>query len=75
MIFGLLDIANIAQPAFVILGSYTAYVLNNAYNWDPILVGLLFTPVFYVSIAWVVERISRRRQVFSGPHRAALEEQ
>ena len=48
MIFGLLDIANIAQPAFVILGSYTAYVLNNAYNWDPILVGLLFTPVFYV---------------------------
>ena len=37
--------------------------------------GLFFTPVFYVSIAWAVERISRRRQVFSGPHRAALEEQ
>ena len=37
--------------------------------------GLFFTPVFYVSIAWVVERISRRRQVFSGPQRAALEEQ
>src|SRR6185369_13575619 len=36
------------QPAFVILGSYTAYVLNNAYNLDPILVGLVFTPVFYV---------------------------
>ncbi|HXD97099.1 MAG TPA: branched-chain amino acid ABC transporter permease [Candidatus Acidoferrum sp.] len=48
LIFGLLDIANIAQPAFVILGSYTAYVLNNAYNLDPILVGLVFTPVFYV---------------------------
>ncbi len=37
--------------------------------------GLFFTPVFYVSIAWVVERLSRRRQVFSGPPRAALEEQ
>jgi hypothetical protein len=37
--------------------------------------GLFFTPVFYVSIAWVVERLSRRRQVFSGPPRTALEEQ
>ena len=26
LIFGLLDIANIAQPAFVILGSYAAYI-------------------------------------------------
>jgi multidrug efflux pump len=37
--------------------------------------GLFFTPVFYVTIAWIVERISRRREVFSGPPRAALEEQ
>jgi branched-chain amino acid transport system permease protein len=56
LIFGLLDIANIAQPAFVILGAYTAYVLNNAYNLDPILVGLLFTPVFYV-LGAVVYRV------------------
>ena len=41
LIFGLLDIANIAQPAFLILGSYAAYGL------DPILTGLLFTPLFY----------------------------
>ena len=47
LIFGLLDIANIAQPAFVILGAYATYVVNNAYGTDPILVGLLFTPVFY----------------------------
>src|SRR5436190_93461 len=47
LIFGLLDIANISQPAFVILGSYAAYVLNAAYGLDPILTGLLLTPVFY----------------------------
>jgi branched-chain amino acid transport system permease protein len=56
LIFGLLDIANIAQPAFVVLGAYAAYVLNNAYGLDPILSGLLFTPVFYV-IGAVVYRV------------------
>jgi len=48
LIFGLLDIANIAQPAFVILGAYAAYVMNSAYGLDSILTGILFTPVFYV---------------------------
>ena len=47
IIFGLLDIANISQPAFVVLGSYAAYVLNTAYGVDPILTGLLLTPLFY----------------------------
>jgi branched-chain amino acid transport system permease protein len=47
LIFGLLDVANIAQPAFVLLGSYAAYVMNSAFGLDPILTGLLFTPVFY----------------------------
>ena len=37
LIFGLLDIANIAQPAFVILGSYAAYVMNSSFGLDPIL--------------------------------------
>ena len=48
LIFGLLDIANIAQPAFLILGSYAAYVMNSTFGLDPILTGLLFTPVFYL---------------------------
>ena len=56
LIFGLLDIANIAQPAFVILGAYAAYVLNNSYGIDPILTGLLLTPVFYV-LGAIVYRI------------------
>ncbi len=48
IIFGLLDIANIAQPAFLILGSYAAYVMNSTFGLDPILTGILFTPVFYL---------------------------
>jgi branched-chain amino acid transport system permease protein len=56
LIFGLLDIANIAQPAFVILGAYAAYVMNGTYGLDPILTGVLFTPVFYL-IGAVVYRV------------------
>jgi len=47
LIFGLLDVANIAQPAFVLLGSYATYVINSALGLDPILTGLLLMPVFY----------------------------
>jgi branched-chain amino acid transport system permease protein len=56
VIFGLLDIANIAQPAFLILGAYAAFVMNGAFGLDPILCGLLFTPVFFV-LGAVVYRI------------------
>src|SRR6476661_2136851 len=45
--FGMLDIVNIAHPAFIILGSYIAYILNQNAGWDPVLVGLLMLPVFY----------------------------
>jgi branched-chain amino acid transport system permease protein len=46
--FGLLDIVNIAHPAFVILGAYAAYVMNSSFGLDPILTGVLFTPLFYL---------------------------
>ena len=46
--FGLLDVVNIAHPAFVILGAYAAYVMNSSFGLDPILTGVLFTPLFYV---------------------------
>ena len=48
LVFGLLDIANIAQPAFLILGSYATWVANSSFGLDPILAGLIFTPVFYL---------------------------
>ena len=34
LIFGLLDIANIAQPAFLVLGAYATYVVNEAFGID-----------------------------------------
>jgi len=46
--FGILDIVNIAHPAFIILGSYVAYIINTDLGLDPILTALLMTPLFYV---------------------------
>ena len=48
VVFGQLDIVNIAHPAFVILGSYIAYMCNSMWGFDPILVGVIFTPVFFL---------------------------
>ncbi len=45
--FGQLNIVNIAHPAFVILGSYIAYMCNSKWGLDPILVGIVFAPVFF----------------------------
>ncbi|MGB7037477.1 MAG: branched-chain amino acid ABC transporter permease, partial [Xanthobacteraceae bacterium] len=46
--FGILDIVNIAHPAFIILGSYVAYIINTTFGIDPILTAILVTPLFYV---------------------------
>ena len=54
--FGLLDVANIAHPMFIIAGAYAAYTMNTAFALDPILTGLLFTPLFY-GLGVVVYRI------------------
>ena len=45
--FGMLDIVNIAHPAFIILGSYIAYFFNINYGIDPIVVSIVVLPVFY----------------------------
>jgi branched-chain amino acid transport system permease protein len=47
--FGQLDIVNIAHPAFVIVGSYFAYFLGALYGFDPVLTGILFTPVLFAA--------------------------
>src|ERR1044071_5826495 len=46
--FGMLDIVNIAHPAFIILGSYLAYIVNSTFGIDPVVVGILMLPVFYL---------------------------
>jgi branched-chain amino acid transport system permease protein len=45
--FGMLDIVNIAHPAFVILGSYIAYSININLGVDPIVVSVVALPAFY----------------------------
>jgi branched-chain amino acid transport system permease protein len=46
--FGMLDVVNIAHPAFIILGSYMAYIVNDRFGFDPIAVSLVISPLFFV---------------------------
>ena len=46
--FGMLDIVNIAHPAFILLGSYVAYIANAWWGFDPILASVIATPAFYL---------------------------
>ena len=45
--FGMLDIVNIAHPAFIILGSYIAYFVSINFGVDPIVVSIVALPAFY----------------------------
>ena len=46
--FGMLDVVNIAHPAFIILGSYVAYIINDRMGIDPIAVSIVLSPLFFV---------------------------
>ena len=46
--FGLLDVPHVAHPAFLVLASYAVYWLNDSYEIDPLLAGLIISPVFFV---------------------------
>jgi branched-chain amino acid transport system permease protein len=46
--FGMLDVVNIAHPAFIILGSYITYIVNSQYGFDPILVAVTLSPLFFL---------------------------
>ena len=54
--FGMLDVVNIAHPAFVLLGSFLAYWFNDRLGFDPILVGVMLAPAFFV-LGAIVYRI------------------
>jgi branched-chain amino acid transport system permease protein len=54
--FGILDIVNIAHPAFIILGSYIAYMLNTRLGIDPIVASIIMLPAFY-ALGGLVYRI------------------
>jgi branched-chain amino acid transport system permease protein len=46
--FGMLDVVNIAHPAFIILGSYAASVANTSIGADPIVTAVALSPAFFV---------------------------
>jgi branched-chain amino acid transport system permease protein len=46
--FGLLDVPHVAHPAFLVLASYGVYVINEYYGVDPLVAGLLITPLLFV---------------------------
>jgi len=46
--FGMLDVVNIAHPAFIILGSYIAYIVNDRMGLDLIAVSILVSPLFFI---------------------------
>ena len=54
--FGMLDVVNIAHPAFIILGSYIAYIVNERLGVDPIAVSLALSPLFFL-LGAVIYRI------------------
>ncbi len=69
LVFGVMDIINIAQGIFVILGAYFIYILEQQLHLD-LFVGLIVTmPVMFflgVGIEWIfVRRLRRDRTVFS----------
>ena len=45
--FGMLDVVNIAHPAFIILGSYAASIVNSSIGADPIVTAVALSPAFF----------------------------
>jgi branched-chain amino acid transport system permease protein len=54
--FGLLDVPQVAHPAFLVLASYGVYLLNDSYDIDPLVAGLIITPLFFL-IGFVAYRL------------------
>lgn len=62
--FGLLDIPNLAHPAFVVMGAFATWWLNDRLGLDPILCGLLAAPLFFVfgmALYWAYHACFERR--------------
>jgi branched-chain amino acid transport system permease protein len=54
--FGMLDVVNIAHPAFIILGSYIAYIVHERLGVDPIAVSIVLSPLFF-ALGMVIYRV------------------
>jgi branched-chain amino acid transport system permease protein len=54
--FGLLDVPQVAHPAFLVLASYGVFLCNDRYEIDPLVAGLLITPLFFL-LGFITYRI------------------
>jgi branched-chain amino acid transport system permease protein len=54
--FGMLDVVNIAHPAFIIVGSYIAYIVHEWIGVDPIVVSIAVSPLFF-ALGMVLYRV------------------
>ena len=68
LIFGVMDIINVAQGIFVILGAYLSYALSVHWGIDPF-VGLITIPTLFL-VGIVVERAFIGR--LKGPEKTAM---
>src|SRR3954453_13840525 len=46
--FGLLDVPHVAHSAFLVLAAYAVYFLNENFGIDPLVAGLMITPLFFL---------------------------
>jgi branched-chain amino acid transport system permease protein len=46
--FGLLDVPHVAHPAFLVLASYMVFIINETFGIDPLVAGLLITPLLFL---------------------------
>ena len=46
--FGLLDVPHMAHPALLVLASYGVYFLNDSYDIDPLVAGVMIAPLFFL---------------------------
>src|SRR5262245_40768881 len=53
--FGILDLVNLVHPAFIILGSYIAYIAAKMTGVDPILASIVMLPASYALGALVYQ--------------------
>ncbi len=51
--FGLLDTVNLAHPTLIVAAAFCTFLLNDLFGLDPILAGIIITPVFFV-IGWMI---------------------
>src|SRR6516225_456347 len=63
LIFGVMDVINIAQGAFVILGSYLSYLIVSHLHIDPFVSLLITMPTMFVigvAVQWLFLRPLKR---------------